>query len=246
MHVFADYHTHTIHSHGRGTVAENVAAAAKLGLEAIAISDHGPNHLFHYGIKNLQVLEVIRRELASACAAHPGVRGLVAIEANIISVKGDLDLPPEHRGLVDLVLANIHSMVLPHSLKDAAAIWGFHYGKRVWPSFGRRSVVVNTEATVKALERNKIDILTHPGLRFAIDYRVVVQACAHYGTAFEINTSKAYLRPEIIELAAEEGAAFVISSDAHVPQRVGDFQLGLELAKQVGLTAEEILNARDS
>lgn len=113
MHVFADYHTHTIHSHGRGTVAENVAAAAKLGLEAIAISDHGPNHLFHYGIKNLQVLEVIRRELASACAAHPGVRGLVAIEANIISVKGDLDLPPEHRGLVDLVLANIHSMVLP-------------------------------------------------------------------------------------------------------------------------------------
>lgn len=246
MYVFADYHTHTVHSHGRGTVAENVAAAAKLGLEAIAISDHGPNHLFHYGMKNLWVLKVIREELDTACGIFSRVQGLVGIEANIISVRGDLDLPPEYFDLVDIVLANIHSLVLPRSLGDAAAIWGHHYVKRVWPPFSRRSVIVNTDATVKAMEKNKIDILTHPGLRFAIDYRVVAQACAHFGTAFEINASKDYLSPQTVELVANEGASFMIGSDAHSPGRVGDFKHALELAKLVGLTPEEIFNARRS
>ncbi len=244
MYVFADYHTHTVHSHGRGTVEENVAAAAKRGLEAIAISDHGPNHLFHYGMKNLQVLDKIRKELQAACTRFSGVRGLVGIEANIISVRGDLDLPPEHYGLVDLVLANIHSLVRPQRLRDGAAFWGYHYGTKVWPPFSRRSINVNTDATVQAMEKNRIDILTHPGLRFAVDYRVVAQACAHFGTAFELNASKDYLTPQIIEVVANEGASFMIGSDAHSPGRVGDFKLALALAQEVGLTPEQVLNAR--
>lgn len=225
-------------------MAENVAAAARRGLEAIAISDHGPNHLFHYGMKDLRVLEVIREELLDARRAFPHVRGLVGIEANIISVRGDLDLPGEYFHLVDLVLANIHRAVLPGSFADAMAIWGSHLAKRVLPRFDKKSVTVNTEAIVNAMERNKIDILTHPGLQFAIDYRVVARACAHFGTAFELNASKDYLSSQIVDLVANEGAMFVIGSDAHSPHRVGDFKVALELAQEVGLTPEQILNAR--
>ena len=43
--IVADYHTHTIYSHGKGTILENVEAARKKGLEKIAIADHGFNHL---------------------------------------------------------------------------------------------------------------------------------------------------------------------------------------------------------
>jgi putative hydrolase len=244
MYCFADYHTHTQHSHGTGTVAENVAAAAQLGLEVIAISDHGPNHLLHYGMASLDVLKTIRAELTEACVSFPEIIGLVGIEANIISVRGDLDLPLEDWHLVDLVLANIHTMVKPASFKDATKIWGSHFGKKMFPPVGKRSRLINTEATINALMRNKIDILTHPGVRFSIDYRVVAQACAAMGTAFELNASKPYLTPEIVELVAKEGATFVIGSDAHSPQRVGDFALGLELAKQVGLTPKEVVNAK--
>ncbi len=109
---------------------------------------------------------------------------------------------------------------------------------------GKRSIVVNTETTINAIWRNKIDILTHPGFRFAIDYRAVAQVCAERGTAFEINSSKSYLTPEILELVAKEGASFVIGSDAHSPDRVGDFIRGINLAKQVGLTPKQVLNAR--
>ena len=45
LRIFADYHTHTVHSHGRGTVEDNVKAAISANLRAIAITDHGPANL---------------------------------------------------------------------------------------------------------------------------------------------------------------------------------------------------------
>ena len=40
-----DHHTHTIYSHGKGKVIDNVREALSKGLDSIAISDHGPGHL---------------------------------------------------------------------------------------------------------------------------------------------------------------------------------------------------------
>ena len=45
--ILGDYHTHTIYSHGKGTVHENVEAARKAGLKEIAMSDHGPGHVIY-------------------------------------------------------------------------------------------------------------------------------------------------------------------------------------------------------
>ena len=47
-----DLHTHTTYSHGKGSVEDNVRAAMNKGLGYIAISDHGPGHIF-YGINRL-------------------------------------------------------------------------------------------------------------------------------------------------------------------------------------------------
>ena len=54
MILTADYHTHTPYSHGKNTVAENVAQAAKIGLKQVAITDHGFTHLA-YGIRRKEV-----------------------------------------------------------------------------------------------------------------------------------------------------------------------------------------------
>ncbi len=51
-----DHHTHTVYSHGKGTIEDNVRAAAK-GLTSIAITDHGPGHLT-YGIKMEKIPEM--------------------------------------------------------------------------------------------------------------------------------------------------------------------------------------------
>jgi putative hydrolase len=72
-----DHHTHTIYSkvgpylHGRGHIIDNARAAARRGLDSIAITDHGPSDF--YGL-NLKKLPQIRREIALALASFPKLK----------------------------------------------------------------------------------------------------------------------------------------------------------------------------
>ena len=44
MNLNADYHTHTVFSHGKGDVIDNARAAAEKGLKELGIADHGFAH----------------------------------------------------------------------------------------------------------------------------------------------------------------------------------------------------------
>ena len=244
MELFADYHTHTKHSHGRGTVLENVARASAIGLEEIAICDHGPAHLMGIGISNLRVLDTIRGEINASMEVYPDVRVKLGIEANVTSIAGDIDIPPEYLRKLDLVQVGLHLMVKPEQWLDGINRTAVHLLRGLTPSLKRKSRLLNTEALINAIYRHQIDIVTHPGHRFNIDTRELAKACAINNTAFEINTSHKNMTVELIKLAANEGVKFVIGSDAHHPNRVGDFEHGIALAKQAGLTPELVLNAK--
>ena len=41
MEILADYHTHTVYSHGKGSIEDNVKVAISKGIKKIGISDHG-------------------------------------------------------------------------------------------------------------------------------------------------------------------------------------------------------------
>lgn len=243
MRLAADYHTHTVHSHGTGTVLDNLRAAARKGLVEVAITDHGPANLFGIGTKGTKSFREIRTELTAALDLVPNVRGLLGVEANILSVDGRLDVAPSDLKLMDLVQAGIHILVNPKTLTDALNltvpnILG-RYSRRIKKSMRDR----NTMAVVEAVHRYPIDILTHPGLRIDIDTEEIAYHCARTNTFMEINTSHDHITPEYIRLAKAQGARFVIGSDAHSPDRVGDFAKGILLAEKAGLTPEDIRNA---
>ena len=61
MKVLYDFHMHTFRSDGKSTIEENVVKAIESGLKIIAITDHGPEHIF-FGIKEKQILD-LRKEV---------------------------------------------------------------------------------------------------------------------------------------------------------------------------------------
>ena len=58
----------------------------------------------------------------------------------------------------------------------------------------------------------------------------------------EISTHHPHLTVDEIKTAMKENVKFVISSDAHNPERVGDYAGGLERAEAAGLDLSRIVN----
>lgn len=89
MKLTSDYHTHTPYSHGKNTVLENAKAAKAKNLKEIGITDHGFNHLL-FGLKRKNLPD-LRAEIDEA-ERLTGVKVLLGMESNLISVSGETDL----------------------------------------------------------------------------------------------------------------------------------------------------------
>lgn len=85
-----DLHTHTVFSHGKGQIEDNVRAGIAKGLKAIGISDHGPGHV-SYGIKRSAVPEM-RRQITELRDKYKEIEIYLGVEANIINPSGNLDV----------------------------------------------------------------------------------------------------------------------------------------------------------
>ena len=105
-----DHHTHTIYSHGKGSIEDNVRVAAARGLKSVAVTDHGPGHLT-YGLKTEKLPEM-RREIARLKTVYPQVEVLLGVEANTIRVEPYLDVHEENLKEFDIILAGYHFGIL--------------------------------------------------------------------------------------------------------------------------------------
>lgn len=243
MQIFADYHTHSEYSHGRGSIVGNLRAAQRQGLKAVAITDHGPATAFGMGVPDERTLLKIKARLRSLAPYFPGLRLLAGVEANIISLEGDLDVSDQVLAELDIVLVGLHPTVLPRTLRDTAGLIGLNALGRYLKEVRHLARRLNTRALIRAVERHHIDIITHPGWKLSIDTRALARACAARGTALEINAAHGFLTREFVRVAAAEGVRFAIGSDAHSPARVGHLQAGIAVAEALGLKPEQIINA---
>ena len=153
--LFADYHTHTCFSHGTGTPEENVQAALQRGLCAIAISEHGPGHMF-YGVRKEKLL-ALRREVDRLAAKYAGkIQVLMGIECNLTGyglcdLPQDPGLPPFDVILLDILLPDTNGMDLCQRLRS------WHHCPIIFTS-----CLDDTDTVVRALELGGDDFLTKP------------------------------------------------------------------------------------
>jgi putative hydrolase len=236
-----DLHTHTTFSHGKGSIEDNVKAAVSRRLETIGISDHGPGHVT-YGVKRSDI-SVMRSEVERLRPIYPGIEILLGVEANIINPSGKLDVTKEESKQFDYLLAGYHYGVFGENPAFALSL---HVQNFIVSGLFHKSTKtqekLNTELTVRAIHENEIKILTHPGDKGAFDIGEIALACADRGTLMEISTWHNWLTVDGIREAAKTDVRFVISSDAHTPERIGDYQGAVDRIKEAGLDFERVVN----
>ncbi|MCX7950749.1 MAG: PHP domain-containing protein [Clostridiales bacterium] len=243
MKIIGDYHTHTIYSHGKGTIEDNVKAAIEKGLKEIVISDHGPGHVF-YGV-NYKKLQKMRKEIDELNKKYKDkIKIYLGVEANIISVDGDIDVTEKEMKLIDKLLVGFHNGALPKSFRDFNELYIKNKLSKLNHKLKEECRKTNTQAMINAINKYKIDIITHPGAKVDIDTRELAKAASKKGTALEINASHRFLTLEYVKIAMEEGVMFSIDSDAHKPEDVGRFDWALNVAKEANLPPSRVINAQ--
>ena len=234
-----DIHTHTVYSHGKGTIEENYETAKALGFEVLGISDHGPGHMgFGIDIKKLPEM----KEKAAALTALGGPKVLIGVEANIINADGELDVPLSMQADFDYIMAGYHLGVAGKNPLRAGLV---HAGALMYKATGKytkRAIDFNTAMVVNALRYNKMKVLTHPGDKAAFDIDRIAKVCEETGTWMEINNHHDCLTVEGIKIAAKYDVQFYIGSDAHLPQDVGTCSIAVARAKEAGLDLKRIVN----
>lgn len=238
-----DYHTHTIFSHGQGTIEENVKAAIQKGLAGIAITDHGPGHLT-YGIKKKNI-PVMRAEIERLKLVYPQIEILLGVEANITNKNNNLDITVEESKLFDCVLAGYHFGVLhAYAFNNFAINMARKITKKSYRTNknGNTRLNKNTNMVIKAIMKNKINVLTHPGEKADFDILKIGEACAERGTLMEINSWHEHLSIEELKVLAKTKVKFIVSSDAHQPVRVGSCSDAVKRALDAGIDMSRIVN----
>ena len=208
----------------------------------MAISDHGPGHLF-YGV-NRNDFTTLRNDIDKMSIKYQSLNVRSSIEANILHAGGKnangLDVRPEEFEEFDFVIAGFH-----YGCFGCSSIrnWLWSHGIKAGEESLRKT---NTKMVTDALRLNNIAILTHPGDKGPFDIYEIAKVCAETDTLIEINSRHGHLTEEEIKLAMQvPELKFVISSDAHTPDAVGAFAGALERAAAAGLDISRIVNIRE-
>ncbi len=240
--IFFDIHTHTTYSHGKGSIADNAAAASAAGLERLGISDHGPGS-FSYGI-DMRRIPDMRRDIEACREKYPDLKIELGVEANIINPDGSLDIGKEAQKLFDYIIAGYHYSYLGKKpLKGiAVVVGGWLFRKGITSAQHARNY--NTDFMVNTILANKIDIVSHPGDKLAFDIDAIARACEQTDTIMEINDRHHCLTVDGIKTAMKYDVRFILSSDAHTSAAVGNVEKAWERAIQAELDLSRIINLR--
>ncbi|MBG0560890.1 PHP domain-containing protein [Actinoplanes aureus] len=233
-----DCHVHSDWSDGGSPIEEMALAAADLGHEYFALTDHSPRLTVARGLTAARLRKQLDHVAKLNEALPDGFRILTGIEVDILD-DGSLDQEDELLARLDVVVGSVHS-----KLRDESARM--------------------TRRMVTALANPHLDILGHmtgrkvsaagegdaahsrartrPPSTFDLDK--VLEACLEHGKAIEINSRPDRLDPpkRMLTVAVEAGCLFSIDTDAHAPGQLDWLDFGCGRAALCGVPADRVVN----
>ena len=241
MELYGDYHTHTIFSHGSGTIEDNIKAAKAAGLKQIAITDHGLKHVA-FGLRKRKIIKM-QSQIDLLRDKYSDINILLGVEANITSLDGQIDMTEEEIKIFDIILCGYHKFVWPKTAKDYFHFFTTNYFYDTFRKNAPDKVIKsNTQAIINNIKKFPVDVLTHINYGMRVNCQEVAKACADYGTYLEINGKRISYSDKEMEAMLKTGVNFIVNSDAHSPERVGEISLGIESIKRLGIPLDRVVN----
>lgn len=245
MEFYGDYHMHTRYSDGEQDLEDIVEVARGLGLKEIAITDHGPLAAV-IGIKNAAEYLKIKEDIQNINSRQNDIKVWLGAEANIRGLDGELDIPQDIIEELDILIAGLHPYTLPTSVEGGIDLFVQNSLRHLGKGQKAKAIKANTRACIAAMKNNpRLDILSHPGLFFEVDIREIAKACVEYEVLFEINCGHGYPRISDIIEAEKQGVKFIINSDAHFPDTVGELEYGSKIVEKLNIAEERVVNRLD-
>ncbi|MBR6800228.1 MAG: PHP domain-containing protein [Eubacteriaceae bacterium] len=238
-----DPHTHTDYSHGLDSLEDMVKAAVDTGMTEIHVTEHGNYHYYARKITREKYLEM-RNTIEELKVKYPQIKIVFGIEANIVSLKGDLDFSPEEMKMFDVVNMGFHVMC---RMKDIPSYINIHlwyllaYKLRLKP-FRKLSEKYATKAMINALEKYDVNMITHPMSNYRVDLKKVAEVCERRGTILEVNNSRCKLSLEELSSIKDMNIKIAAGSDAHRTVRVGHCEDALEIIEKSGIDISKVVN----
>jgi len=221
-----DLHMHTIASDGVGTAAQMAEAAASMGHEYIAITDHTKSLAIAKGLDEARLLAQMRH-LAETEQSLGRLRILRGVEVDILE-DGSLDIDVDVLARLDWVIASVHS----HLDMSGAEM---------------------TDRLIRAMESGAVDCIGHPSGRrighrkgAVLDIERLLTEARRFGVAVECNGNphRMDLRDVDCHAAREAGVPVAVNTDAHAPRHLKYQEYGLITARRGWLEAGHVLNCR--
>jgi len=216
-----DFHSHTFFSLcGIHTHLELLNRAAQLGIQGLAITDHGSA----LDSRNTPPFyDRLTRDVV------PGVTLLKGIECNVLDEKGNIDIPINKLKYLDIVLLGLHPNIEQGKSKD--------FYTQLLCNAMRKNPWVDMITHPNELE-------------YPIDFEEVAEVAKNEGIMLELNNSKTmYNRTThectlaLVNTCKKVGCLLGIGSDTHAIHELGDDTFALPYLKETGFPEELWINS---
>ncbi|MGI8958911.1 MAG: DNA polymerase/3'-5' exonuclease PolX [Bryobacteraceae bacterium] len=221
-----DLHMHTTQTDGRASLREMADAAAALGYEYIAITDHSKALAMANGLDEKRVV-AFAQDVRELNRDGLPLRIFSGLECDILR-DGSMDIDEGSLAELDLVIGSVHSYV---NLEPQEM----------------------TERLLRVLDSPSLKILGHLTGRillhresYSFDFDRVAAKAAERGVFLEINASpeRLDLPSHLVRAAKRKGCKFTISTDAHRIQHLHNMRLGVITARRGWLEAVDVINTK--
>jgi len=218
------FHVHSSYSDGSASVREMAERCQELGFEYMGISDHSRSAFYANGLSEQRIKDQ-HAEIDRLNARFKNFTILKGIEADILP-DGRLDYPDAVLASFDFVIASVHS------------------------SF-KMSEQEMTARIIKAVRHPLVTMLGHPSGRlllgreaYAVDMERILHIAARYNKIVEINANPHRLELDWRwgKLAAELKIKTAVNPDAHSPEGLQDYRLGVGIARKGWFTSKRVVN----